>query len=214
MNLTELLKNFIRLFLGFFIISFGIVLMYKAAIGMTPWGTFHVGLMEVTPLSLGRISQLVGLIIILFSFALKIYPGIGTILNMIFVGYFIDVINNFFQINNLNSLIMKCLLCLLGLWIFSYGIYLYISSGLGAGPRDGLMVGLMKITGISVTYIKPAIEFTVIVIGILLGGPFGLGTFIVALLGGKFLDIIFKLHNYDPTKSEHLSLKKFAQQIF
>ncbi len=214
-NITpkNLLKSFIRLFIGFFILALGIVIMYKAGIGMTPWGTFHVGLMKVTGLTLGRISQLVGLIVILFSMFLKIYPGLATLLNMFFIGFFIDLINPLNIYPQPSSKILQCIMCLIGLWVFSLGIYLYISCGLGAGPRDGLMVGLIKITGLSATYIKPAIEITVIVTGIILGGPFGIGTFLIAFLGGKFLDIIFNIADYDPAETKHISFSNFYKLI-
>ncbi|TYB30497.1 MAG: membrane protein [Candidatus Mcinerneyibacterium aminivorans] len=205
--------KFIKLFIGFFVLALGIVIMYKAGIGMTPWGTFHVGLMKVAGLTLGRISQIVGLLVILLSMFLKIYPGIATVLNMFFIGFFIDLINPLNIYPQPGSKILQCLMCLAGLWIFSLGIYLYISCGLGAGPRDGLMVGLIKITGFSASYIKPAIEITILISGIILGGPFGIGTFLIAILGGKFLDIIFNIADYDPAETEHLSFLQFFKLI-
>ena len=203
-----------KLFTGFIFASIGITLMITAGIGMNPWGTFTSGLVNITGLSFGRLSQLIGFIIILGSLPIKSFPGIGTLLNMIFIGVFIDFFKSSGFFIQPNSILLQLLMCITGLTILSLGIYTYISCGLGAGPRDGLMLALMRITGKSVTIIKPIIEITVILIGFALGGPIGFGTVIVAILGGKFLSIIFNVMKFDPEDNKQQNLVELSRSLF
>lgn len=195
-----MLKKIPRLVLGFTIIAIGIHMTLLADLGMNPWGTFHQGVMLNTPLTFGQVTQLTGLVVILFSLLLKIYPGVGTVLNMLLIGIIVDLIAYIQPIQIPNNLSLRLLYLLIGMVLFNYGVYVYISCNIGAGPRDGLLVGLVKITGKKVTYIRPAIEVTILTIGILLGGTFGLGTFVNALGGGWMLHQIFVFHHYDPSK--------------
>lgn len=212
--LSRILIKFPKLFAGFLFCALGVTLMLTAGIGMNPWGTFTSGLVNVTGLSFGRLSQLIGFTIILGTLFMRIYPGIGTVLNMFFIGFFIDLIKSSGYITQPGSFPTQMIMCLTGLTVFSIGVYLYISCGLGAGPRDGLMLALIRITGKSVSIIKPAIEITVIVLGILLGGPIGIGTVLVALLGGKFLDVIFDAMKFDPKEKKQQNLVDLAQLLF
>ncbi len=197
-----------NLFLGFFLCSFGITMMYKAQdLGLGPWDVFHTGLMNHTPLTFGQISQSVGLGIILLSVFLGISPGLGTVLNMIFVGFFIDLINSSPLLATPQSFWGKLLILELGVWVLSLGIYFYLRSGLGAGPRDGLMLGLAKKTNLSIAKIKTIMEVTVLIIGFFLGGKIGIGTMVVALTMGYAIQTVFKIGKYDTNKVIHKSLK-------
>ena len=160
--LREDLKKIPLLMVGFVFLSFGMVLTKRADLGMNAWGVFHQGLSIQTGLSFGIITILLGFVILFFSILfLKTKIGLGTILNLLIVGLMIDlsdVIYTFVPDTTLESSI----LLVSGLFIMTFGRSLYISTGLGAGPRDGLFVGLSRITKYEVKHIKPAIEFTVL----------------------------------------------------
>lgn len=215
MNTTILihsLKRIPKLILGFIIIAIGINLSLYADLGTNPWGTFHQGMSRITPLSFGQVTQLTGLLIIVFSLILKIYPGIGTILNMLMIGVIVDLLDStgFFFVPE--SLFMKIIFLVLGMFLFNYGVYIYLSCELGAGPRDGLLVGLVKITGKSVSTIRPAIEITVVLIGILLGGAYGVGTIINAFGGGYMLNKIFSYYNFNPKTVKQMVITDLIKQ--
>ncbi len=193
-----LLKRIFRLFIGFFTIATGTQLTLHSELGMNPWATFHQGVAMNTALSFGQVSQLTGLVIILLSLLIKIRPGIGTVLNMIAIGLFIDLISYFHLLPTATTPVWRIAYLIAGLIVFNYGIYIYLSAQLGAGPRDGLFVGLSKITGKTVTVIRPMIEVTVLLIGILLGATIGVGTVVNALLGGWILQRIFAFHKFEP----------------
>jgi uncharacterized membrane protein YczE len=194
------LKQIPKLMVAFLIIAYGMVQMKDVSIGMHAWAALTLGLMKITNLNFGQLSQLIGLTIILFSLTIKIYPGLATLLNMFFIGFFIDLIDPFF---------LKLAAYYLGIIIFSYGIYLYLSVEMGAGPRDGLMVGLVKLTGYRVAYIRPAIELTVLIIGAILGGKLGIGTILVSITGGYILDWIFQFKNFDAKKTDQRILTDY-----
>lgn len=198
----QLIGRYALLIFGFAVIALGTTLTLYSELGMNPWGTFHQGVAKVTGLSFGTISQLTGLAVILFSLFFKIYPGVGTVLNMVMIGWMIDRLNQSGLIPHPTTPLMQYVYLIVGILLFNYGIYIYLVPDLGAGPRDGLMLGLVRMTGISVSIIRPMIEITVITIGVLLGGPLGIGTLLNGFGGGYVLNTIFKLHKYDPKRKQ------------
>ncbi|QVK20224.1 membrane protein [Mycoplasmatota bacterium] len=207
------IKRVPLLVFALFVLSLGIVLLKQSGIGLDPWGVFHEGMSDVTGIKFGAIIEIIGYIILVFSFFLKIYPGIGTVLNIFLVGKFIDLLleSNLFEISD--SVIMQLLFFIVGFIVLNFGRALYISCNLGAGPRDGLFVGVVKFTKIDVKYVKPAIEIIVFTIGVIFGGTYGIGTLILMLFSGYFVDVFFKLFKYDPkTKTNSNILSYFKGQ--
>jgi len=202
-----------KLFFGFFLASFGIALMVEAGVGMSPWGTLQAGLEGVSGISYGRVTQLVGLSIIVSTMFMGVYPGVGTVLNIAFIGFFIDQFRASGIIPIVDQLPEQLVMCTVGLFIFSFGIYFYLSCGLGAGPRDGLMIALIKITGKTPTLVKPMIELTVLILGVVIGGPFGIGTILIALVGGRILDWVFSIYKFDPKNLKQQNLAEFILAI-
>jgi uncharacterized membrane protein YczE len=188
---------YIQMMAGFFMLATGIVFILKSNLGMSPWSVFHVGITNHTPLTLGRVTQVVGLGIVVLSLAFRIYPGVGTLLNVIFIGVFIDLVNPYIPFMHHYSTQTGILLG--GILFIGLGTGLYINANLGAGPRDGLMLGLHKKTGRSIRLVRNSIEVTVLVTGFFLGGPVGIGTVAFALFIGPsvqfFLKVIPKREN-------------------
>lgn len=194
---VEDIKKIPGLLFAFLIIGYGIAQIKALDFGMAPWDTFGLGIVNLTGLEFGQTNQIIGFAIILFSIMIKIYPGIGTILNMIFIGLFVDLISKTNILLSPEGYLLKIIVLVYALTVQCYGLYSYLKFELGAGPRDGLMVGLVQITGLSVKYIKTGIEAIVLIIGFLLGGTVGLGTVIATLSGGYILNMIFKWKNFD-----------------
>lgn len=200
-SIKQYVWRYLQLFLGFAIIAVGISLSLLSQLGMNPWGTFHDGLTRLTGFRFGTITQLVGLLVIILGIFLKIYPGTGTILNMISIGFFVDLLHHSGWIPSPSLMIFRIIYMIVGAIIFNYGIFVYLRANLGAGPRDGLFLGLSRITHQPVSIIRPMIEITVLIIGILLGGTFGIGTLFHGLLGGLILHKIFEWHHFSPYKA-------------
>lgn len=205
--MSLLVKDLLKipvLIIGFIVMSFGIVLLKRSELGLFAWGVFHDGLSKVTPFSFGEITIWLGLIILVLSVIIfKNMFGIGTLLNIGVVGVLIDLIDNWFMVEPSNVL-SKIILSVVGILLMTFGRALYISTKLGAGPRDGLFVGLSRITQVDVKYIKPLIEVVVLTVGFALGGVIGIGTIVTMVISGYLVQYFFSILGYDPkTEKQH-----------
>lgn len=198
------------LFAGYFLCALGIVANLYANLGTSPWTVFHVGLTNITKLSLGQISQIVGLVIIIITWKLKFGPGFGTIANMIFIGLFVDLIIYLNIIPIQTQLFWQLFQLICSILTIGLGAFLYLRTQLGAGPRDGLMVVLTKIFNKPVSYIRASMDVIVTIIGYLLGGPLGVGSIISALSLGYSMQFFFKIGKFD-CKSKQLNLIEFVK---
>jgi uncharacterized membrane protein YczE len=162
-----------RCLVGLGMFGIGISLIIEAHLGAAPWDVFHQGVAELTGISVGNVIVIVGLLLLLLWIPLQQRPGVGTILNALEIGITVDLIMPLIPSTDL--LVVRVAYLAAGMVVVAIGSGLYIGSGLGAGPRDGLMLGLGKL-GLSVRAARTAIEITVLVIGVLLGGSVGVGT--------------------------------------
>jgi len=199
---------------GLIFFALGIFLTIRANIGYAPWDVFHVGLAGKTGFSFGIVSIIVGLILVIIVTLLKEKFGLGTILNIILIGIFIDILFFIDIIPIAESIITGILLLILGLFIISVGSYFYIKTGFGVGPRDNLMVVLARRTKLPVGLCRSLIELLVTVIGWLLGGMVGLGTVISVVAIGFCIQIVFKLFKFDVTLVKHETLAETWINLF
>jgi uncharacterized membrane protein YczE len=186
----------------------------NAHLGLSPWDVFHQGLGNQIGMTMGQASIIVGLVIVFINFFFKEKVGVGTILNMILIGWFLDYI----MINNLlpepQTLIFKWLMLVVGMFIIGFASYLYLGSGLGAGPRDGVMVALHKKTGKSVRFVRNSIEITVFITGYFLGGTVGFGTVILSVAQGYVIQFIFKIFKFNVKTVKHQYIDEDMKRLF
>ncbi len=190
-NFCKNILCFIIFFSGLYLVANGIVFTIQANLGVNPWDVLHIGLSGKTGLSIGRIIQIVGFLLVGLSFLLKVKPSIGTLLNMIFLGLFVDIVFYLDYLPSPDLLWLRSILFVSGVALFGFGCAIYISANLGAGPRDSLMLALGKIIPYRLGTVRTFMEVTAALIGYLLGGPLGLGTVIFALTVGIFMDVGF-----------------------
>lgn len=191
------LQRLPTLSVGFIFLALGIMLTKRSDLGMAPWGVFHQGLSIQLTLSFGVVTQLVGLFVLVVSLVfLKTKIGLGTVLNVLLVGPLIDLYDAFILFEPL-SIYAQYGTLVAGIILMTYGRSLYISAQLGSGPRDGVFVGLHQLTNIDIKYIKPSIEFTVLLLGYLLGGTAGVGTVLVVISSGYFVQMFMLLLIHD-----------------
>ncbi len=174
---------------GMMIMSLGISLTIKGQrFGIGPWDVLHVGLFQNIGLTIGSWSILTGLLIVtVSSLALKEWPRWGTWLNMLVIGLFIDFFN--WLLPDVTSVAAQSICFVLGVLVMAYGVGIYVSPNLGAGPRDSLMLLLVDKLGWSLRTARTTIEAIVTLVGFLLGGPVGIGTLFVVLFIGQFIQI-------------------------
>jgi len=204
-NLRSFLVRLPSLYFGLFLFAAGQVTNLYSGLGMSPWGVFHVGVSVLSGLTLGQVSQVVGLVVLLLGWALGFPPGFGTVMNMYFVGYFTDLIINMNLVPKPTDPMGQAALLLLSVLFVGVGSLFYMRVQLGAGPRDGLMVGLVKQLDRPVWLVRGGIEVSVLVLGYFLGGPVGIGTVVTALSIGYSVQYSFKLGNFEG-KSPQMNL--------
>ncbi len=197
------IKNLTRLMFGLFLYALGLVITVKANLGVTPWNTFHQGLSLNTGITLGQAIIITGVIIVVLNVIAKEKVGIGTISNMLFIGMFVDLIIKWNLVPQANSLIFGLVLIFIGMVVIALASWLYIGSELGAGPRDGLMVTFARLTGKPIGFARGVIELGALIIGVLLGGQFGIGTPIMAILIGPIVQYTFKIVKFDVKNVNH-----------
>ncbi|WP_411682596.1 YczE/YyaS/YitT family protein [Clostridium thailandense] len=178
----------------------------NAHIGYAPWDAFHVGLGNVTGISIGTASIITGIVIGIITIVLGEKLGLGTILNMVLIGIFLDIIMEFHIIPVLNNMFLGIIMLVSGLFIIALASYFYIGSAFGAGPRDSLMVALTRKTGLPIGICRGSIELIAALVGWFLGGMLGVGTVISALVIGFCVQTTFKLLKFDATVVNHETL--------
>lgn len=193
------MKRIIRLLFGLFLYSLGLTLSIQANVGLAPWDAFSIGVSNHTGISYGNVSILTGIVILVVAAGcLKEKIGLGTVLNTILIGIFVDVFQAFKIVPLMTNFFLGIIMLLLGQCIVSIATYFYIGAGLGCGPRDTLMVALGKrFENIPIGAIRGMIEGTVLIIGFILGAKVGIGT-VIAVFGISFiLQNTFKLLKFD-----------------
>lgn len=197
------LRKIMRVIPGLFLYALGITITIQANIGVSPWHVFHQGLSNVIGITFGQAIILVGLAIIFLNVFLGEKVGVGTILNMLLIGLFVDAIFATELIGKSNSILVGTIMLTMGMIIISFATWFYIGAGMGSGPRDGLMVALTRKTNCTVGLVRSSLELVVLGIGFLLGGHVGVGTVIFALCIGPIMQITFKLLKFNIREVKH-----------
>ena len=177
------------LFFGLAIFGLGDALVVQSNLGNAPWTVFAQGLSLKTGLSLGWATFVTGCLVLLLWIPLREKPGFGTLTNIVIISAAIEFGVSVFPLQE--TLIGGLASALIGIALVGLGSALYITCGLGPGPRDGAMTGIHQRTGVRVGRVRMGIEVTVLIVGALLGGKIGLGTALFALLIGQSVAISF-----------------------
>ena len=201
-------KRFGNLIFGLFLYALGIAITMKANLGYAPWDVFHQGISNMIGITIGNASILVGLIICVTVALAGEKLGLGTILNMILIGFFLDLILALDRIPLMKDFLPGVIMMIVGLFVISIATYFYLGSGFGAGPRDGLMVVLERKTGLPVGLCRAILESMVVFLGWLMGGPVGLGTAFAAFGIGFCIQVTFMLFKFHATEVRHETLKE------
>ena len=151
----------------------GISMFVTARLGLAPWDVFHQGVSRHTGLALGWVIVIIGFVLLLLWIPLRQRPGVGTILNALEIGLVVNLIGT--HLPSTDRLVPRLAYVVGAVVVIALGSGLYIGAGLGTGPRDGLMVGLVA-RGFSVRVTRTILEAVVMASGIALGGHIGVGT--------------------------------------
>jgi uncharacterized membrane protein YczE len=175
------------LFVGLFIFGLGDSLLIQSDIGNAPWSVLAQGISNRLDITMGWSTFAISALVLLLWIPLREKPGFGTLSNIVVIASAIQVGVSIFPMSDSYSLGM--MYCLLGISMVGIGSSLYITCGLGPGPRDGLMTAIHNKSGIRIGRVRLGIEGTVLVAGWILGGTVGLGTLMFALLIGQSIAV-------------------------
>jgi uncharacterized membrane protein YczE len=178
----------VQLYAGLVLFGVSMGMVVRSALGNIPWDVLHQGLSQVTGLPFGTVAVIVSLLVLLLWVPLRERPGLGTISNALVIGPCAEVTLR---------LVPEDLPLWVRIGLFVFGVLLngvataaYIGARFGPGPRDGLMTGLVSRTGGSIRIVRTGIEVVVVLIGWLLGGTFGVGTVLFALVIGPLIHVL------------------------
>ena len=178
LNLKPKISTSLFLCIGLIIFGLGEGLLIVSASGASPWSVLAQGLFLNIGFSVGLITIVISFLVLLLWFPLKQKIGIGTILNALIIGLMIDVCIR--HVPTPENYINQILLGAIAVLIVGLGGGIYLVANLGAGPRDGLMIGLQKKTNLPIALVRGTLEITVMSVGWYLGGTVGVGTLLFA----------------------------------
>ncbi|MEV7657667.1 hypothetical protein AB0O39_26285 [Streptomyces anulatus] len=188
---THLTRRLVQLYVGLTLYGASSALLVRAELGLEPWGVLHQGLAELTGISIGVVSIIIGAVVLLLWIPLRQRPGLGTVSNVFVVGLAMD--GTLAVVGDLDGLGFRVPAMVLGIVLNGVATGLYIAARFGPGPRDGLMTGLNRVTGRSIRLVRTAIEVAVVVTGFLLGGSLGVGTVLYALTIGPLAQFFLRI---------------------
>ena len=186
--MTRPVRRLTQLYAGLVLYGVSMALQIRAGLGLDPWDVFHQGVSDKTGLSFGTVVIITGALVLLAWVPLRQMPGLGTVSNVFVIGFAVDAA--LAVIPDATWLPAQLTMLASGVVLNALAGAAYIGAGLGPGPRDGLMTGLVRITGRSVGLIRTSIEVSVLAVGFLLGGTVGLGTVVYALSIGPLLGVM------------------------
>lgn len=198
-NIT--LSRWAKLLAGLAFIGMGIAFTKQANLGLGPWDVLSDGLAQLTGIQFGTASIIVGALVLLFWIPLREKPGVGTVANVVLVGVFTDMA--LAVVRNASGVLLQSVWLMAGLLLIGLGSVLYLGSQLGAGSRDGLMLGLSRKTGWSLHLTRTALEVTVLIAGWFLGGAVGVGTVLVALTIGPVIQFMSRMTGEELSSANH-----------
>lgn len=201
-SLTSRALRWVRLIGGLWLFAVGIALTVRADLGLSSWDVLHDALRLHSALTFGGAVIVLSIAVVAVSCVLGVEPGAGTVANVLLVGAFTDALLMSGLLGGLPSGygVARVAALVMGIGVIALATALYISAGLGAGPRDSLMIGLAERLHLSPGTSRALIEGGVVIAGAALGGGVGVGTAIFVFAIGPAIDISFRLFGMQPPR--------------
>lgn len=187
----RLVRRLPQLLAGLVLYGVSLALMVRGGLGLAPWDVLHSGFIRHVPITLGQAVIVFSFLVLLLWIPLRERPGVGTIANALLVGLSADATLS--VLGQQHTLGWQIALMAGGVLLNGVATAAYIGAQLGRGPRDGLMTGLHRRTGISLRAVRTALEVAVVLTGLALGGAVGVGTVVYALTIGPIAQAVLPL---------------------
>ncbi|MFI9508490.1 YitT family protein [Nocardia sp. NPDC052566] len=186
-------RRLIALYAGLSLYGFSMAVMIRAGLGLDPWDVFHQGVAGHVPVSFGTVTAATGILVLLAWIPLRQRPGLGTVSNVVVIAVTVDA--GLWLLPQAHGPVLQIAAMGAAVALNAVATVLYIGAGMGPGPRDGLMTGLVRRTGWSVRVVRTTIEVTVLATGWLLGGSVGVGTLVYAFGIGPLIQLLIPVAN-------------------
>ena len=198
----RLTRRLSQLLLGLALYGLTLGMMIRATLGNAPWDVLHQGMAMHLPITIGTAVILMSVVVLLFWIPLRELPGLGTVLNSVLVGLTADL--TLAVLETPEAIWQQALLMVGGVVLNALATALYLGSQFGPGPRDGLMTGLHRRTGVSIRVVRTGLEVLVVAIGWVLGGVVGIGTVLYAVAIGPLVQLMLPVFIVElPLAEEH-----------
>ena len=202
-------RDFVVIQVGFALFGLAIATLIRANLGTGPWTILGVALSQISGLTPGTMTVLIGFVVLSGSLILRERIGWGTLCNILFIGPWEDLALSLIP-SVMDNLPLQAAMLLGAILLMGLATAIYIGVDAGAGPRDSLMLAVKRTSGWSLRQARGSIEVTLVLLGWLLDGPAGIGTVVFAVLIGPAVQWGFKLFNvlpHHPVESESATAK-------
>jgi len=184
----NLLRRLVNLYLGLVLFGISMAMLVEAHLGLIPWDVLHQGISRHTGWSLGTTVIVIGFVVLLVWIPLRERPGFGTLSNVVVIGLALDATVRLLPTPS--ELSGRTALVVGGIALNAFATLLYLNARMGAGPRDGLLTALLRLTPLPAGVLKVALEVSVVALGWLLGGTVGIGTIAFAVTVGPMIQLL------------------------
>lgn len=199
---------------GLALFSFGVYLTIQANIGLAPWDCLSMGLSYHLPITYGTAAILISCVIVVIDLLLRERIGIGTLLDAAICGLSVDFFSALKLVPAQSGLLSGIPLMVAGMFVMSFGQYVYMRAGLCCGPRDSLLVGVgRRLKRMPIGLVNILILCAALAAGWALGGKVGVGTLVSALGIGVTMQITFRLLRFEPRDVAHEGLFQSAASL-
>lgn len=207
-------KQTLRAVAGLFVCAAGLYLTLRANVGVGPWETLNVGLSRQLPISYGTASVATALVIVLIDLLMHERIGLGTLLDAVLVGKFVDLLDWIDLVPLCQRFLPGVAVLFGGMVLVSIGQWLYMSAGLGCGPRDSFLVGVgRRMARLPIGMVNFIIFIVVTALGYLLHGDVGVGTLLFAVFQSAIMQLVFRIARFEPRSVVHEDVVQTVRRL-
>lgn len=214
MRKEPFLFRLFQLVLGLVIVGIALYMILRADIGLGPWDALAMAISYHLPVTYGQAVQLIGAVILVIDLLLREKIGLGTLADVLIVGWVIDLMVYWDPMPVCETVPGICLVMIVAMLLLGVGQFLYMRAGLSCGPRDAMTVGVAKrLKKLSVGVMQSVIMVGVTAAALVMGGPIGIGTVVVAFLSGPAAQLVFRLCRFEPRDVCHEGMVQTLEQL-
>ncbi len=214
MSRKSIILGWGRIVFGLFVFALGVHLTIRADLGLAPWDWLGMGISYHTPLNYGLSMTVMSVIILIIDVLMKEKIGLGTIIDALLTGNFVQLFNDLDPFPETKSVWLGIFIILAGLSLMAVGQYFYMTAAQCCGPKDALLVACGKrLKRLPIGAVQILLWGTVLLFGWLLGGPVGIGTVVSTFGSGLVMQLIYSLIHFEPRKVNHQSAIETVKQL-